>query len=60
MIVKDYIKEGQKPTEEQLQMIKIASSKTIEFDEESPELTPEQIKAFQCAVRQRNRIKKAN
>lgn len=60
MIVKDSIKAGQKPTKEQINMIKEAAKKPIEFDSESPELSDAQIKSLECAVRQRNRFKKAN
>jgi hypothetical protein len=56
MIVQDSIKPGQKPTEEQLQMVREAASRPIEFDEDCPEM----LKSLRCAARQRNRIKKAN
>jgi hypothetical protein len=52
------IKEGQKPTEEQLEEVRMASEREIQFDEDSPELSPAMYKAFQCSVRQRNRRKK--
>lgn len=60
MIVQDSIKPGQKPTEEQLQMVREAASRPIEFDEDCPEMSPEMLKSLRCAARQRNRIKKAN
>lgn len=60
MIVKDSIKLGQKPTEEQLKMVRKAAKKPVQFDSDCPELSDNQIKAFECAVRQRNRYRKAN
>lgn len=55
------IENGQKPTQEQLQMVKDAAQKPIIFDEDSPELSPAMCKAFKCAAVQRNRRqKKAN
>ena len=52
------IKEGQTPTEEQLEEVKAASKREIQFDEDSPELSPAMVKAFQCSVVQRNRRRK--
>lgn len=52
------IKEGQKPTKEQLEEIKEAAKHEIQFDEDSPELSPAMYKAFQCSVAQRNRRRK--
>ena len=52
------IKEGQTPTQEQLEEVKAAAKREIQFDEDSPELSPAMFKAFQCSVAQRNRRKK--
>ena len=49
------IKEGQKPTPEQLKELEEAKKHPIEFDEDCPELSPAMMKAFRCAVVQRNR-----
>lgn len=51
------IKDGQKPTEEQLREIEEAKKRPIEFDEDCPELSPAMYKAFQCVVSRRNRGK---
>ncbi len=53
------IKEGQKPTEEQLQEVREAEKRPIVFDEDCPELSPAMHKAFRCSVVQRNRRKEA-
>lgn len=34
--------------------VELASTRLILYDDDCPELTVEQIKAFECAVRQRN------
>lgn len=52
------IKDGQTPTKEQLDEVKAAAEREIQFDEDSPELSPAMFKAFQCSVAQRNRRKK--
>ena len=52
------IKEGQTPTQEQLDEVKAAAKREIQFDEDSPELSPTMFKAFQCSVSQRNRRRK--
>ncbi len=52
------IKDGQMPTKEQLDEVKAAAKQEIKFDEDSPELSPAMLKAFQCSVTQRNRRKK--
>ena len=52
------IKDGQMPTKEQLDEVKAAAEREIQFDEDSPELSPAMFKAFQCSVAQRNRRKK--
>lgn len=51
------IKDGQKPTQEQLEEIKAAARKPIEFDSDCEELSPRMQKAFRSAVVQRNRRK---
>ena len=52
------IKEGQTPTQEQLEEVKAAAKREIQFDEDSPELSPAMFKAFKCSAAQRNRKKK--
>lgn len=53
------IKEGQKPTKEQLEEVAEAKKHPIVIDEEAPELSPAMYKAFKSSVIQRNRKKKA-
>lgn len=52
------IKDGQTPTNEQLDEVKAAAQREVQFDEDSPELSPAMFKAFKCSVAQRNRRKK--
>lgn len=52
------IKEDQVPTQEQLEEVKAAAKREIQFDEDCPELSPAMFKAFKCTVTQRNRKKK--
>ena len=52
------IKDGQTPTKEQLEEVKAAAKREIQFDEDAPELSPALMKAFQCSVTQRNRREK--
>ena len=52
------IKDGQTPTQEQLEEVKAAAKREIQFDEDSPELSPAMFKAFKCSVVQRNRRRK--
>ena len=52
------IKDGQTPTQEQLEEVKAAAKREIQFDEDSLELSPAMYKAFRCTVTQRNRKKK--
>ena len=52
------IKDGQAPTQEQLEEVKAAAKREIQFDEDSPELSPAMCKAFRCSIAQRNRKKK--
>ncbi len=53
------IKEGQKPTKEQLLEVEKAAEKAIHYDEDSPELSPAMYKAFQCTVAKRSRERRA-
>lgn len=53
------IESGQRPTEEQLKEVEEAKKHPIVFDEDCEELSPAMMKAFQSAVIQRNRKKKA-
>ena len=52
------IKDGQTPTKEQLDEVKAAAQRGVQFDEDAPELSPAMFKAFQCSVSQRNRRRK--
>lgn len=52
------IKPGQTPTQEQLAEVKAAAERGVQFDEDSPELSPALYKAFRCSASQRNRQKK--
>ena len=52
------IKDGQTPAQEQLEEVRAAAKREIQFDEDCPELSPAMYKAFRCAVAQRNRNKK--
>ncbi len=52
------IKDGQTPTQEQMEEVKEAAKREIQFDEDSPELSPAMYKAFRCSAAQRNRKKK--
>ena len=56
MTVTYTIKEGQKPTSEQIKEVEEASKRPIVFDEDCPELSPKMMKALECAARNRNRI----
>jgi len=42
----------------QLEEVKAAAKREIQFDEDAPELSPAMVKAFRCSVTQRNRRKK--
>ena len=53
------LKAGQQPTQKQLDEVKAAAGKEIQFDADSPELSPAMYKAFHCSVTQRNRRKRA-
>lgn len=52
------IKDGETPTKAQLDEVRAAAKREIQFDEDSPELSPAMYKAFKCSVAQRNRRKK--
>lgn len=52
------VKEGQTPTKEQLEEVREAAKREVQFDEDAPELSPAMYKAFKCSVAQRNRRKK--
>lgn len=52
------IKDGQTPTQEQLEEVRAAAEREIQFDEDCPELSSAMYKAIQCSVAQRNRKKK--
>lgn len=52
-------KKGQKPTAEQIKEIEEATKSPIIIDEDCQELSPTMMKAFKCAVTQRNRRKDA-
>lgn len=52
------IKNGQRPTQAQLDEVRAAATREVQFDEDSPELSPAMYKAFRCSVAQRNRRKK--
>lgn len=49
------IKDNQTPTQEQLEEARATAEREIQFDEDSPELSPAMYKAFRCSVTQRNR-----
>ena len=53
------IRSGQQPTQAQLDEVKAAAQREIQFDEDSPKLSPAMYKAFRCSVAQRNRQKRA-
>lgn len=53
------IKNGQASTREQLEEVRAAAKREIQFDEDSPELTPAMLKAFRCSIAQCNRKKNA-
>ena len=54
------IKNGQKPTEEQLKEVEEAKKSPIIFDEDCDEFSPAMMKAFRSAVVQRNSKKKVH
>ncbi|MCI8415457.1 MAG: hypothetical protein HFF00_07510 [Ruminiclostridium sp.] len=52
------LKEGQKPAKEQLEEVREAAKREIQFDEDAPELSAAMYKAFKSSVAQRNRRKR--
>ena len=52
------IEDGQVPSKEQLDEVRSAAERAIQFDEDCPELLPSMYKAFKCAAAQRTRRKK--
>lgn len=52
------IEDGQKPTKEQLDEVREAAKREIQFDKDAPELSPAMYKAFRCAAAQRSRRRK--
>lgn len=52
------IKDGQMPTEQQLDEVRAAAKRGVRFDEDAPELSPAMLKAFKCAAAQRSRRRK--
>lgn len=52
------IKSGQRPTQAQLDEVKAAAAREVQFDEDAPELSPAMCKAFRCSIAQRNRRRK--
>lgn len=52
------ISEGQTPTEEQLEEVRAAAQRAVQFDEDAPELSPALYKAFQCASAHRSKRQK--
>ena len=59
-MVKFVINEGQQPSNETLEKLRALKDEDIVYDDDCPEMTPKMQKAFECAVAQRNRFKKAN
>lgn len=55
MIVEYTLEEGQKPTKEQIEEVREAAQREIQFDEDCSELSPAMLKQLRCVVRQRNR-----
>lgn len=52
------LQEGQKPTEKQLEEVRAAAEREIQFDEDAPELSLAMYKAFQCVAARRDRRRK--
>lgn len=58
-MVKAYIiEDGQKPTKEQLDEVREAAKREIQFDEDAPELSRAMYKVFRCSAAQRSRRRK--
>ena len=49
------IEDGQVPSKEQLDEVRSAADRTIQFVKDCPELSPAMYKAFKCDTAQRNR-----
>ena len=49
------IKDGQVPAKEHLEEVRASAKQEIQFDEDSPELSPAMFKAFQCSVAHRSK-----
>ena len=59
MAIKKYtLKEDQKLTEEQIQMIQEAAKRPVVFDEDNPELTDEQLAGFRKVHEQNQKERK--
>jgi hypothetical protein len=56
MIITTTLSPNEKPTEEMLKEIEDAKKMPITYDEDCPELSPAQLKQFECMVRMRNRL----
>ena len=52
------VKMGQKPTEEQRRKIKAIADRPITYDDEAPELTDEQYKAFAIMAEEQRKARK--
>lgn len=57
-IKKMTVRVGQKPTEEQKKRIREAMKRPIVYDDEAPELTEEQYKAFAIVAEQQRKARK--
>ena len=57
MVVKAFLDDDEGITEKDRRMIEEAKKYPIEFDEDSPEMTPETEKAFLVAARMRDRLR---
>ena len=55
MTVTYTLKEGQQPTQEQIERIEAAAKEPIVYDDDCPQLSPAMIKAFRAAAIERNR-----
>jgi hypothetical protein len=56
MIITTTLSPDEKPTEEMLKELEEAKKMPITYDEDCPELSPTQLKQFECMVRMRNRL----
>ena len=52
------VKEGQKPTEEQKKRIREAMKRPIVYDDDAPELTDEQYKAFAVVAEKQRKARR--